>query len=74
MKMGNTGRHRKHPYHGFSESVYMKEAGLIQARINTRLIAGRPITSDVVWSWIKTRHPGWHELDWEKVFKLVKLG
>jgi hypothetical protein len=59
-------------YYPFPESAIKQEAAMIQARVNTRKKRGIPITSDMVWAWIKERHPTWPELEREKVFREVK--
>jgi hypothetical protein len=60
-------------YIGFSDADYRAEANVLQQRINTRRVKGEVVTSDQAWEWIKERKPGWFELDWEKVFKLLRL-
>jgi hypothetical protein len=64
---------RQPEYIGYSDSTYANEARVMQSRITIRRARGKIVTSDMLWSWIKERRPGWRELDWEKVFQRVKL-
>lgn len=65
-------RSQQKEYHSFPESTYQYEANLVQLRINHKRARGISVPSDQIWAWIKERHPQWPELDWEKVFQLIK--
>ena len=60
-------------YRSFGDLAYLKEAEVIQQRINNHKNQGIPVNSEQVWQWIKERNADWWEIDWNKVYKLVRL-
>lgn len=60
-------------HYPLSPRTYSLEATVIRKRVRRRLQKGEPVTSDMVWAWIKERHPTWSEQDQEQVFQKVSM-
>lgn len=60
-------------YYPFSDEAYQREAAAVQKSVDAAKAQGATVSSELAWAWIKQRTPGWQELDWEKVWRQIKL-